>query len=238
MKKIAVILLVTCGLVFAGLAEAAPKKRTRLQNRVGPYGTGQVGMTSYTSDQSVTEQDLLNLISSTSVPSQNIRVSTDDSNPGFNLAFGYRFNRFVALELGIIEYGKLSSQASGEFDFPNDNSGYIKDTIEIAFHIGGPLISTIGILPLSEKFELFARAGYLFASVEREFSERIAGQNGIHASARGDTQHLIIGLGVNWNINQVYTVRAEYQKLNDAGQKNLTGTEDLNFLSVGMAVRF
>jgi opacity protein-like surface antigen len=238
MKKIPVILLVASAVAFAGLAQAAPKKRTRNLNRIGPYVTAFVGNTSYSGDQSSIEQELLDLLDVTSIPSQNLSASTDDSDIGYAAAFGYRFNRYIATELGLVQYGSLASQATGEFDFPNDNAGFITDKLELAFHVGGPLISVLGILPVNDKLELYARAGYLFASVEREFTEHIEGQGGVSGSARGDSQNLVIGIGANWNFSQVYSMRFEYEKLNDVGQGSRTGTEDLDFLSLGLIVRF
>ena len=46
------------------------------------------------------------------------------------------------------------------------------------------------------------------------------------------------GVGLTWNINQVYSIRGEYQLLSDVGQDGRTGTEDLKTLSIGMLMRF
>ncbi len=50
MKNISVILLAVVTIAFAGLADAAPKKRTRNANRIGPYGMGAVGHSTWTGD--------------------------------------------------------------------------------------------------------------------------------------------------------------------------------------------
>lgn len=237
MKKISVIVLVVFGLVSAGLAESAPKKRTRNQNRIGPYGAAFVGMSSYKGDQTDNEQELEDLLTNNDIPFQNLDVSTDDTDLGFQATFGYRFNRYVAGELGLVQYGELVSSARADLDF--DGTGnFVPTNLELAFSVGGPLISVIGILPLQDKFELYARAGYLFASTEREFTSRVGGERGVSGSAKGDSQVLVYGGGFSWNINQVYSVRAEYQIIDDVGESSRTGTEDLNNLSLGLIVRF
>jgi hypothetical protein len=48
----------------------------------------------------------------------------------------------------------------------------------------------------------------------------------------------VYGAGVTWNFNQMYSARAEYQILDDVGQGNRTGKEDLSMFSIGMLVRF
>ena len=40
MKRISLILLTAVAIASAGLADAAPKKRTRNSDRIGPYGVG------------------------------------------------------------------------------------------------------------------------------------------------------------------------------------------------------
>ena len=237
MKKIAVIVLVVAGLLFAGLAEAAPKKRTRNQNRVGPYGAGFVGMTSYKNDQSGNEFDLEDILTNNDIPFRNLNVDTEDTDFGFQITFGYRFNRYVAGELGLVQYGDLVSRADAELDFDN-NGNFVPANVALSFSAGGPLISVIGILPFQEKFEIYGRLGYLFGSVEREFTSRVDGQRGVSGAAKGDSQVPVYGIGVSWNINQVYAIRGEYQWVSDLGESSRTGQEDLDVLTIGLIVRF
>jgi hypothetical protein len=238
MKNFPVLLLVIFSLAFAGAAEAAKgKRRTRNANRVGPYGTALVGMTSYSGDATNDEADLIDLITGSGFPSQDVSSSTDDSDIGYQAAFGYRFSRYVALELGLSQFGSLSSTATGDID-AGDGSGFVPVKVELAFNVGGPIISGVGILPLNDKIELYARVGFLFASVEREFSSRVDGQRGVGGSARGDDQLPVYAAGLSWNFNQVYSVRAEYQVISDVGDASRTGTEDLKTASVGIIVRF
>jgi hypothetical protein len=238
MRKVAVIVLVVLGVAFAGLAEAAPKKRTRNQNRIGPYAAAFVGLTSYTGDQRDNEQTLQGILSDNNIPFQNVVASTDDSDFGYQLTFGYRFHRFIAAELGLVQYGKLVSSANGDLDFPDDGQGFLPANVELSFSVGGPLFSVLGLLPLNDKLELYGRVGYLFASSEREFSSRVNGENGVTGSAKGDSQNLVYGAGVTWNINQMYSARGEYQILDGVGDKSRNGTEDLNVWSLGVIVRF
>ena len=237
MKKIAVIVLVVAGLLFAGLAEAAPKKRTRNQNRIGPYGAGFVGFTSYKNDQSDNEFELEDILTNNDIPFRNLNVDTEDQDFGFQITFGYRFNRFVAGELGLVQYGELVSSADAELDFDN-NGNFVPAHVQLSFSAGGPLISVIGILPIQDKFEVYGRLGYLFGSVEREFTSRVGGERGVSGAAKGDSQVPVYGVGVSWNINQVYTIRGEYQLVTDIGEASRTGQEDMDVLTVGLIVRF
>jgi len=236
MKKLSVIVLVVVSLTFAGFAEAAkPKKRTRNANRVGAYGSLLVGQARYTGDQSSLEQELVDFFANREDPTRNIRVSSETENIGFQATFGFRFNRYFAAELGLVQFGELSSTVRGDID---QGEGFIPANVKFAFNVGGPMISAVGILPFGEKAEAYARLGYLFASSEREISARVDGQNGGATSAKGDSQEPVLGIGFAYHFNQVYSMRAEYQKINSVGQQDRTGTESLNIIGLGFVIRF
>jgi OOP family OmpA-OmpF porin len=149
--------------------------------------------------------------------------------------FGYRFTRYFAAELALAQFGDLKSTARADMDF---GDGFVPASVSLTYSAGGPLISAIGILPLNDKFELFARLGYLFTSSERELTSRVDGESGSFASAKGDSQDPVYGVGFSWHINQVYSIRAEYQMLNSLGQADRTGEEDLAVAGVGVIIRF
>jgi hypothetical protein len=238
MMKIPVIVLVVFSLAFAGFAAAAtPKKRTRNANRVGPYGAAVVGMTRYTDDASQNEQGLINVIDGSGFPSQNLSASTSNTDIGYQATFGYRFTRFFAAELGLVQYGELASTAKGDIDFGQGN-GFEPVSVKLAFNVGGPLFSAVGIWPINDKFELFGRIGYLFASSDREFSSHAQGSSGVGGSAKGDSQEVVYGIGASYNINQVYSVRLEYQKLDNVGDPTRSGTENMDMLMIGATIRF
>lgn len=235
MKKLPIIVLATVGIAFAGFADAAtPKKRTRNANRIGPYAGALVGYSSYSSDQSGAEAALEEILEGAGDASQNITSSTEDSDIGYQAFFGYRFYRFFAAELGLAQYGSVESVAKGDVDF---GEGFLPTSVRYTFSAGGPVISAIGILPLGEKFELFARLGYMFTSAEREFGARVDGENAGTGSLRGDSQNAIYGVGFTFNINQVYAIRGEFQDLNSVGNGQ-TGEEDLTVVGLGFIVRF
>jgi OOP family OmpA-OmpF porin len=238
MKKISVIVLMVVSLAFAGFAEAAkPKKRTRNANRVGAYGGVLIGQGRYSGDHSEDEQDLVDTLANQNVESRNITSSTKDSGIGYQAAFGYRFNRYFAAELGLAQYGELKSTAKGELNFV-ELGGFVPASLSYTFNVGGPVLSAVGILPIGDKFEVYGRLGYLFASSERQISSRLDGQSGGVGTAKGDSQEPVFGIGMTYHINQVYSIRGEYQKIGKVGQETRTGTEELDVIGLGITVRF
>lgn len=238
MKNISVILLAALAITCAGFSEAAtPKKRTRNASRIGPYGGALIGYSDYTGDQSENEQELVDIIENTGNPFQNLTSGTENTDIGYQALFGYRFLRYFSAELGLAQFGEIKSTASADMDF-GDGEGFVPASLALTFAAGGPMISAIGYLPLGDKFELFGRLGYLFTSSERELSSRVDGQAGTFGSAKGDSQDVVYGVGFSWHINQVYSIRIEYQQLDQLGQENRTGAEDVTVMGAGLIVRF
>jgi glucose/arabinose dehydrogenase len=235
MKKVSVVVVAVLGMLLAGYAEAAkPKKRTRNQNRVGPYGAALIGNSSFTGDQANNEAVALDLFENTLAPTQGGEVSTEDSDIAYQLAFGYRFNRYFAAELALAQFGELSNNVRGE---TNQGTGFLPATLKASFAAGGPIFSAVGILPINDKFELYARAGVLFASSERELVARIQGDAVAFGRGKGDSTEVVLAGGLAWHFNQVYSVRLEHQRL-EAGEEDRTGVEDIALTAVGLTVRF
>jgi hypothetical protein len=236
MKKVSVIVIAVFGMMLAGYAEAAkPKKRTRNQNRVGPYGAALVGQTTFTGDQTSDEQNLIDIFTGTGSPTSDYTVSSEDTDIAYQLAFGYRFHRYFAAELALAQYGESVSTLRGDID---QGGGFQPASLKVSFATGGPLFSAVGILPLNDKFEVYGRVGALFASAEREFQARIAGQNAGFGTVKGDSIEMVLGLGFSWHLNQVYSVRLEHQRLSDVGETDRTGLEDLRYTALGVTIRF
>jgi len=238
MKQLTIILLAVFSVGFAGFSEAAtPKKRTRNANRIGPYAGGLIGYSDYSGDQSENEQNLVDILVNTGNDFENLTSKTENTDIGYQALFGYRFHRFFGAELGLAQFGDLKSTASADMDF-EDGQGFVPASVSLTFTAGGPMISGIGILPIGEKFEFFGRIGYLFTSSDRELTSRVDGQSGTFGSAKGDSQDVVYGVGFSWNINQVYAIRAEFQQLDQLGQENRTGAEDLTVIAAGLIIRF
>jgi len=238
MKTSLVIVLAGLSLAFAGYAEAAGKKRSRSANRIGAYGGATVGYTTFSADNAEEDvADLEDTLINAGVASQNLTSGTEDTDIGYQAFFGYRFHRYFAAELGLVQFGELVSKASADIDF-DDGSGFLPTTVKLTYSAGGPIFSAIGILPFNDRFEMFARLGYLFASSQNEFSARIDGENAGSGSLKGDSQDPVYGVGFSLHINQVYSIRGEYLQIDEVGQGNRTGTEDLKVFGLGLIVRF
>lgn len=238
MKKLLIVVLAGMSVAFAGFADAAPKKRTRNANRIGPYAGALVGYSKFAAENAEADEAALeDALVGTGGTIENLTLGTEDNDIGYQAMFGYRFHRFFAAELGLAQFGSMESTARADMDF-DDGAGVVPVNVKLSFSAGGPIVSAIGILPINEKFEVFARVGYMFTASEREFSAKIDGDSAGLGGVKGDSQDPVYGIGFAWNLNQVYSIRGEFQKLDSLGDLRRTGEEDLTVMGLGFFVRF
>lgn len=133
-----------------------------------------------------------------------IDVSGFDRETGFKIFGGFRANENVAISLAYVDLGEFE-----EGDASIETDGFN--------------LSAIGILPLSENFELFAKLG-----VFRWDSElKISGLG----SADDDDTGFSFGLGAGYSFFDNFALNAEFQRFDLDG-------DNIDLLSAGLVYSF
>lgn len=140
-------------------------------------------------------------------------TSCDDEDTGFKGFIGYRFNRNFAVEGSYMDAGEFSATVS---------AGGTSASVTADATAWG--IAAVGFLPLSERFELFGKIG--FVSGESEATVSVGGST---FSTGDDGTELHYGLGAIYNLTRNWGVRAEWENVDDA---------DISMLSIGVQYRF
>jgi OmpA-OmpF porin, OOP family len=162
------------------------------------------------------------------VPRTSLR--TDDSSTGWRGLAGYRFNRYLAAELEYLDFGTSEIHETYVVDdlFPAPL------TIEQDFKtdVSGPAVSALGKLPVGHGFELFVRAGVLFAD-----SKVRNGQLRLPPSPTAVTYSdrvLLGGIGADWQFADRWSVRLEYQRSKDIEPNLEIAESHVELLSLGV----
>ncbi|MBT78804.1 MAG: hypothetical protein CL587_00230 [Alteromonadaceae bacterium] len=142
----------------------------------------------------------------------------DDDNDVIQGLVGYRFNRYLAVEGSVIDFG----------DYGNNLSRADTD---------GWTAGVKGILPITNQFSVYAKAGQLWWDTDYSV-------NGVSGSY--DDESLFIGAGVAYNITENFLVNAEYTvydadlDANDLADDpgDVDFNTDLKQASVGVEYRF
>lgn len=136
-----------------------------------------------------------------------VGVSVDDTDTGFKLFAGYRINENFAVEGFYADLGEISAtDGVDSLNIESDSFG----------------ASVLGIIPVAENFDLFAKIG--FHAWDAELSSTV----GVFASADGTDS--IYGFGAAYTIEQV-SFRAEFERYE-------LDSEDVDMISAGIAVNF
>jgi len=152
-------------------------------------------------------------------------INDDDRDTGFKIFAGYKLNRNFALEGGYFDLGRFSFTAT------TVPAGTLSGNIKLQ----GFNIDTVGILPITEKFSAFGRAGLNFADAKDTFSGSGAVTVLNRNPSKSDTNPKF-GLGLQYDFNASVGVRAEAERyrIKDAvGNKG-----DVDLMSLGLVYRF
>lgn len=185
----------------------------------GWYGGVNIGQSRATiDDERITSSLLGNSLTTTS-------ISDREDDIGYKLFGGHQFNKYFALEGGYFDLGKFGFTATtvplGTLD------GNIK--------LKGVNVDLIGILPITEKFSAFGRAGVIYAEAKDSFTGTGAVTVLNPNPSKRDTNYKF-GLGLQYNFTGPLALRveAERYRINDAvGNKG-----DIDLFSLGLIYRF
>jgi hypothetical protein len=162
--------------------------------------------------------------------------STFDSDAnGFGFVVGYRFLRYLAAEIEYLDLGTRRYRASDVIALDTD---VFAIATRVKTRTGGLAASALGILPLSEHWEIYGRAGLVLTTDRIDISLTDDTGGGIAASDEGSGAALMAGGGISLGFANMYSIRVEFRRVFDAGDKNIGGKGDVDLLSAGVLVQF
>jgi len=185
----------------------------------GWYGGVNIGQSKAKIDDARITSNLLNGGLATS------SISNDDSDTGYKLFGGYRFNRNFALEAGYFDLGRFGFSA---ITVP---AGTLNGNIRLK----GVNLDAVGILPVTEKFSVFGRVGVDYAEARDSFSGTGA-VNVLNPNPSKRAANIKFGGGLQYDFTEALAMRleAERYRIDDAvGNKG-----DIDLVSVGLVYRF
>jgi OOP family OmpA-OmpF porin len=153
-------------------------------------------------------------------------ITDDDRDTGYKLFGGYRFNRNFALEGGYFDLGTLFS-----FRATTAPAGTLSGEIKVK----GVNLDLVGILPITERFSAFGRAGANYAEARDSFTGTGA-VNVVNPSPKERDTNYKFGVGLQYNFTESFGMRAEAERyrINDA----VGNRGDVDLVSVGLVYRF
>ncbi len=162
------------------------------------------------------------------VPVTGISFDDQDTDVGYKLLGGYKFNKHFAVEGGYFNLGEMGFTAS--YAPASSFTGSMK--------LQGLNLDAVGIWPFSEKFSAIGRVGLIYNEAKDTFTGTGAGA-GVAASNpnpnKSDTNYKY-GVGLQYDLTRALSIRGEWERyrVNDA----VGNTGDIDMLSVGLVFMF
>ncbi len=214
------------GLLFGGAAQAAEG---------GWYLVGFGGEASTKNvDQGELDQNLIDFFGSGGLTVVDATSNLDDSDTGFGLAVGYQVNENFATELAYVDLGEFDYQAAGTV---TDGLADYPASFGLSQSAAGPVFSVLGIVPIGERFSVFARVGLALMSVDADANVDIDGVAD-SGSASTDRSNGVYGLGGEFNLSGRFGIRLEWNRYAGVGSEDITGDTDIDLISLGLRYNF
>jgi len=158
--------------------------------------------------------------------------NVDDGASPWSAFVGYRFMKYVAVELGYIDLG--NADYTGIVSDGLDTAGRVKAQWEAS---GWP-VSVLGIWPINNEWEVFGRVGLFMGDVKLK-AKAVDGLGDmlVRGNASNNSNEFIGGAGVNFNFLEKWTARAEWQAMPSLGNDD-TGSGDWNNIQASILYRF
>jgi hypothetical protein len=150
-------------------------------------------------------------------------VAVDGNDLGWGVGIGYKFSRHLSAEVEYVDYATTNYSEQYTVDFPPLPPTLSKDYTS---HVSGPSASVLGTFPVGRGFEIYVRAGALFADRKVDIPGLL------YVDANLDTTFSdtvwLAGIGVDWSCAELWGIRFEYQQ---------SGEMEANLLAGGAAVQ-
>jgi hypothetical protein len=226
-------------IAVAGSAAVAPVHAGEL----GVYAGVSYAMVKKDSTRSVFENEALAVDELVLFVPQSTTASFDSEDSSYGFVVGWRMSDHLAFEGGYMDLGDVSYRQHNEgtyfsaADPPNPpRAGTLQQNIDSG--TSGIQLSALGILPLSYRWEVYAKGGVLISnSTESVFLANDLGQTTRFRVTQSGFD-LLAGAGISFSIADIYSVRLEYVRVFDAGDADTLDEADVDMAALNVTVSF
>jgi len=227
MRAAIIAFIVLAGSVGAGTARAA---------QTGIYAGVSFAMVEKDSSRSAFQDEALLVYNAFGFTPTSTSASLDPKDSSYGFVVGWRLTEHIALEGGYMDLGTVAykDRSTGLFANTPPPENWAQN---IETSTSGIALSALGILPLTYRWETYARGGVLIANSE----ESVFITDGVNSQKLRATQSsfdLFAGVGVSFSLAEIYNIRLEYGRVFDAGDDKVLNEADVDMASLNVTVSF
>jgi opacity protein-like surface antigen len=156
-------------------------------------------------------------------------TGSDRDDLTYGAIVGYQFSPYLALEAQYFWLGEYALASEGTVTHGGID-GASRATAD--WHVKGPAVSALGSWPVSSRWDLYVRLGAFWAQTDATFTveDSLVSER---TKARETTTELLWGIGAAYHPVRQWTLRFEYQKVPDVGERVRTGEIDIERYTFG-----
>ena len=158
----------------------------------------------------------------------------DDSDVTWALTAGWKFIPYMAIEAQYLDLGAAKYTASGDV---SDGISTSPADLGLTVDSSGFALSVLGILPVAEVWEFYARLGMYFGDTEGKVSVTVDDVKDSTSESKSE-EEFFYGVGAGHTFNETWNVRAEYTIYQDIGDEKLTGEADVSRFVIALNYMF
>jgi hypothetical protein len=204
--------------------------------QLGIYAGISYAMVEKDSTRSAFENEALGIYDAFGFTPTSSSASLDPKDSSYGFVVGWRLTEHIALEGGYMDLGDVvfKDRSTGLFANTPPPENWAQN---IETSTSGIALSALAILPLSYRWEMFARGGVLISNSEESVFITDGNQSQkLRANQSGFD--LFAGAGVSFSLAEIYNVRLEYGRVFDAGDDDVLDEADVDMVSLNVTVSF
>ena len=219
MKITSVLIAAVLG---SSAANALAQQRAQPVSDLGVYVLGSIGRAKVDIDNAGIDASVRAAGAATST------TSSDDNVSAWKLGLGYQFNRNFAVEVSYADFDgfSLNTVTTGP-------AGSVTGQIDAKAYS----LDLVGVVPLSPRFDLFARVGVYYWDVDARVAGVVGGVTTAISTSEDGTDWKA-GVGARYNFTRNFGIQLEWERYNDVGDSATTGKSDVDMVTIGLRYRF
>lgn len=147
---------------------------------------------------------------------------------------GYYFTPYVALDAAYFHLGEFRYKTTGRL---NVGGTEYATSSSMELTSGGPAVSLLGRLPLTDSFEANLRVGDYIGKTVFYDQFNVLSQSSVVSSSK-TTSSLLVGAGAAYTFAGHWSVRIDYLRVNKTGDSSLGGKYSINLATAGVSFTF
>jgi opacity protein-like surface antigen len=150
--------------------------------------------------------------------------------------FGYMISRNFGIEASYLHLGSLTYSAAGT-QSSSDGTGTSAVSLHADIKSGGPALALLGVLPMTNLWEIDARVGAYEGKTTTTYSLVIDDDVTSRRPSKTSTS-LLAGLGTALTVSNHCTVRVDYMRLEHVKEQTFDRAFNVDLVTAGVAFVF